>query len=141
MAPREYKSSLTRYVIEGPYKSSVGDVSVLRCEGFMDPHTLDKFEEELMSLVSRKEHAVLDMAKVLYLASAVAGAMVSNETFFRDDSLEILLIGMQPQVARVFEVLSLDKVFAAYATIDEALKEEDPTKRAVLEAVKEQFGA
>ncbi|MBM4078586.1 MAG: STAS domain-containing protein [Planctomycetes bacterium] len=64
---------------------------------------------------------VLSLAKVTYLNSSALGSLLVFEVKLKRRGGELKLCGLSPQVAEVFRITKLDRLFEVYRTEAEAL--------------------
>ncbi len=101
----------------GPAK----EISEVRVDGVIDTLTAGDFEEVLDTLIRRGRYRVIiDLAGVDYVSSAGWGIFISHIRDVRDNSGDIKLANMIPNVFEIYELLEFDNVLQAFSTIDEA---------------------
>ena len=105
-------------------RTEPGAVS-LTLRGPLDGQTCARLDQEVDQALSEPICAmVLDMAGVTYVTSAGVATILKARTSLARKKADLAMIGMQPQVQRVFEiirVLPLLKVFRDQAELDEYL--------------------
>lgn len=72
----------------------------------------DEFKAELISLFDKyHKRIVIDMKKVEYIDSSFLGALVSSLKYVISFKSDIILVGMNKNIADLFALIRLDKVF------------------------------
>ena len=101
----------------GPAK----EISEVRVDGVIDTLTAGDFEEVLDTLVRRGRYKmIVDLAGVDYISSAGWGIFISHIRDVRNNSGDIKLANMIPNVLEIYELLEFDNVLESYPSIDEA---------------------
>lgn len=136
---KEFSGDGCRYAVEGPYSHGDVNAAIVRCEGYIDASTVSAFEDAIEYAFQQGYHAVLDMAGITFIGSRGCGTLIAQLSAGKEKGLELMLIGVQEDVRETLEVLGLDDVLTYYATIDDALQEEDPKKKEITEAVRGAF--
>lgn len=82
----------------------------------------DEMKAELLSLIDNKHKNILiDFARVEYVDSSFLGAMVSALKYAVSHKVDIGIIGLAKDIAELFALIRLDKVFKVYANEAEAV--------------------
>lgn len=76
--------------------------------GRLDASTAEQLEAELNKISSG---ITLDLSKLSYISSAGLGVLLAAQQRLTEVSADLKIIGVQPQVRRVFEVVGFDKIF------------------------------
>jgi len=92
-------------------------------DGSLDTETHAKLDAHIQSLLTEgaARAVTLDMAKLKYISSMGVRSVLSARKELAKRQSELLIINMQPQVEKVFEVINLLpslKVFASVAEMD-----------------------
>lgn len=87
----------------------------------LDTAFVQEFAADVGPLLTDKPKVVIDMKRLLFIDSSGVGALVSAITAARKAGGDIKLANVPAQVRGVFDVVRLDKLFTAYASIDEAV--------------------
>ncbi len=102
-----------------------GDVSVVQ---FMEKKILDELSikeigDELFELVDvhKKTRLLLNFEQVEYLSSAALGKLITLNKKVRAAKGELRLCKIHPDIAEVFRITKLDKLFDICDTEEEAL--------------------
>lgn len=84
--------------------------------------TADEFKDELLSLFGQyHKKIVLNLEQVEYIDSSFLGALVSVLKHLISYNSDIILTGMHKDVANLFKLIRLDKVFKIYKSLDDFL--------------------
>jgi len=101
-------------------------VSEIRVDGVIDTLTASEFEEVLDALVRRGRYRVIvDLAGVDYISSAGWGIFISHIRDVRNNSGDIKLANMIPNVHEIYELLEFDNVLKAFRSLDDARSDFD----------------
>lgn len=81
--------------------------------GALTPDTADTLRRTFDEVLARGPTAIdLDLAGVVYMASAGVGTLVSLLRRTRERHAPLRLLNLQPDIMNLFRVTRLDKVFA-----------------------------
>ncbi|MFD2873386.1 STAS domain-containing protein [Mucilaginibacter ximonensis] len=82
----------------------------------------EAFKAELLQLVeNHPKRVVLDMHQVEYIDSSFLGALVSLLRQLIAEKKDMILVGLRKDIAELFALIRLDRVFKLYNTFDEAI--------------------
>ena len=99
--------------------SQPGVVTVV-LQGELDGRTCNTLDREIHSLVAEPVRViVLDMAGVDYISSAGVGSLASAKTAIAKKGGELAMTNVQPQVAKVLEIMRLVPVLGVFQSQDE----------------------
>jgi len=100
-----------------------GDIGVFRFLGDFDIEDREPliiyFDDKLGEGIRK---FVIDLSETTYIPSAVWGALITILKHARENGGEVYITGLNGQPAKVFQVMSFDKIFKTFADINEALK-------------------
>ena len=100
---------------------SGGRVSVVRVDGVIDTITAPELEKVMNTLLEqRKFNIIVDLGGVDYISSAGWGIFISNIREIRQNSGDIKLARMIPNVYEIFELLEFDSILRAFDSIEKA---------------------
>ncbi|UCE66447.1 MAG: STAS domain-containing protein [Candidatus Zixiibacteriota bacterium] len=98
-----------------------GKVSVVRVDGVIDTITAPELEKVMNSLLEQKKfYIVVDLGGVDYISSAGWGIFISNIREIRQNSGDIKLARMIPNVYEIFELLEFDSILKAFDSVEKA---------------------
>lgn len=94
---------------------------LIKVEGEIDAYHSATFKQKTKEKLGELSHTkyVIDMSAVSYIDSAGLGAIVSLLKESRNLKKELILVALQPQVRKVFEMTKLDKIVKIVDTIEE----------------------
>lgn len=102
------------------------DVSVVKPGGSrLDAEVAPAFRAALVRLVDRgRSNLIVDLSDIEFIDSSGLGALVSalKRLKQRDPAGDIRLAQVQPSVRAVLEIIRLHRVFAQYASVDDAIQ-------------------
>ncbi|MBM7559676.1 STAS domain-containing protein [Marinitoga litoralis] len=101
--------------------SEKGNYFLIKVDGEIDAYHSATFKQKSKEKLSGTSHSkyVIEMSNVTYIDSAGLGAVVSLLKEARNLKKELVLVGLQPQVRKIFEMTKLDKIVKIVDTIDE----------------------
>ena len=103
-------------------QESVADVLVLHLEGELDTYNCGQLRSALVEHVEAGENRiVIDMTAVEYIDSTGLGSLVGGLKRVSEHGGTMRIVCNNPQILKVFEITSLNKVFPIFATLPEAL--------------------
>ena len=93
-------------------RSSVGGLTVLALDGFLDAHTAPEFESAIQSDIDAGHlQFVVDCAKLTYISSAGLGVFMGFIEELRERGGDIKICGLTPKVEQVFEILGFHALY------------------------------
>ncbi|MDQ6698220.1 MAG: STAS domain-containing protein [Actinomycetota bacterium] len=96
--------------------------AVLAVGGEVDVATAPRLREKLIELVNGGHHRiVVDLSAVEFLDSTGLGVLVGALKRVRTHDGDLGLVCTESRVLKVFEITGLTKVFAMFASVDEAV--------------------
>ena len=98
-----------------------GRLSVVRVDGVIDTITAPELEKVMNSILDQKKYnIVVDLGGVDYISSAGWGIFISNIREIRQNSGDIKLARMIPNVYEIFELLEFDSILRAFDSVEKA---------------------
>src|SRR5690606_7434102 len=90
----------------------------------LDSVEFDRLNERLLAAVSKEPHRtwIFDLSQSSYLGSAVLGLLVNLWQRIRSAEGSLILCGLSPRLAEVFQATSLVRLFTIVRTREEALR-------------------
>ncbi len=102
--------------------SVVSGRTVVRVAGEIDVYTAPQLREHLDHEIEGGTHdLVVDLSGVTFMDSTGLGVLVGRLKQVRLNDGSMRLVCAHDRVLKVFVITGLDKVFAIYPTVDEAL--------------------
>ncbi len=90
-------------------------VSVLHLSGFLDAHTVPKFEEALQKLLKEDQYNItVNLENLDYISSAGLGVFMGFIEEIREKGGDIKLSNMSGRVYKVFDLLGFPALFEIY---------------------------
>ncbi|HXW33962.1 MAG TPA: STAS domain-containing protein [Acidimicrobiales bacterium] len=97
-------------------------VPVLSVGGEIDVYTAPRLREHLLELaLGGTNRAVVDLTDVTFVDSTGLGVLVSGLKRFREAGGDLVLVVVQPQILKVFEITGLSDVFRIHSSTGEAV--------------------
>ncbi|MDQ0813031.1 anti-anti-sigma factor [Streptomyces sp. B3I7] len=102
-----------------------GTSAVVTPAGELDHHTADLLREPLDDCLEKGfSRLVVDCSRLEFCDSTGLNVLLGARLKAEAAGGEVHLVGMQPVVARVFEITGADSVFVLHDTLDQALASE-----------------
>lgn len=99
------------------------DVHILHLSGYLDAHTVPRFEAAIQKLVQEQHYKIIvDMEKLEYISSAGLGVFMGFIEEIREHDGDIKLCRLSDKVFRVFDLLGFPTLFEIVGTQEEALQ-------------------
>ncbi|MFF3910638.1 STAS domain-containing protein [Streptomyces sp. NPDC001848] len=101
-----------------------GTSAVVTPAGELDHHTADLLREPLEDCLEKGfSRLIVDCSRLEFCDSTGLNVLLSARLKAESGGGGVHLVGMQPVVARVFEITGADAVFTVHDTLDAALAE------------------
>jgi anti-sigma B factor antagonist len=99
-----------------------GEMQVFELVGSLDIATSPTVRAALTSASERGSHRlVVDLTQVDFLDSTGLGALIGGQRRAKEFNGEVRLVAKEGQILRLLRITGLLKVFAVYATLEDAL--------------------
>ena len=100
----------------------VDEMQVFELVGSLDIATSPTVRAALTSASERGNHRlIVDLTQVDFLDSTGLGALIGGQRRAKEFNGEVRLVAKEGQILRLLRITGLLKVFAVYATLDDAL--------------------
>lgn len=101
---------------------SRNQLSIIKVGGYIDTTTSSELERALDSLLKQGRFLIIvDLGNVDYISSAGWGIFISEIKSIRENSGDLKLVRMVPDVYEIFELLEFHHILDVYDTVDEAI--------------------
>ncbi len=102
-------------------KSVDPHTTVVTCQGEMDSLAVEELHQAVDPLLGDSvSHLVFDLGAVEYISSSVLSFLMASQAEVKKKEGRVSLVGVSDLVRQVFEMASLDTLFAFYGTLEEA---------------------
>lgn len=99
------------------------DITLLAVKGFIDTTTAPEFEKTFHTVLGDKKYKlIIDLKDVNYISSAGWGIFISEIKRIRTQKGDLVLVGMNPEVAEVFELLEFNTILKSFPNVETAVK-------------------
>lgn len=106
---------------------TVGEITFLKPEGFIDAHTAPELERMLDGLLAKRcFKVVLDCHDMDYISSAGLGVLMGAISSFRQNQGDLKLAHLPAKVYKVFDLLGFTKLFEIYDDLEAAISAFEP---------------
>jgi anti-sigma B factor antagonist len=101
----------------------VGDVTLLYPRGFINAHTVRRFESEIQKALEQKRFKlVVNCEGLTYIASAGLGAMMGAIEEIRGNGGDLRIAGLNETVRNIFEILGFHHLYRIFTSEVEAIR-------------------
>lgn len=97
------------------------DRAIIRVEGELDLGTAPKLADELDAAAGAGKRVVLDLSRCEFIDSSGLRTLLSARSTAAAGGGSFALVVADPNLLRVFEVASLDRILEIHPTLDAAL--------------------
>jgi anti-sigma B factor antagonist len=101
---------------------------LIEINGYLDSHTIDKFEKTIEELIEDNlNYLILDTKNLKYISSAGIGALMSFEQQLgKKGEGRIILLNPSEKVASILSLLGFTKIFRIFDSKESALESITP---------------
>ena len=104
------------------YDGDGDEIAIIEAKGFIDTTTAPELEKKLEEqLALNKYRIVVNLEKIDYVSSAGWGVFVSEIREIRENSGDLVLVNMSPDVYDVYELMEFSSILKSYDSVDEAI--------------------
>lgn len=96
-------------------------VAILRLHGRLDINGAPAFHERALAALDGARHLVIDLKQATFLDSAALGALVGLAKLARERGGSFALAAAPPPIARILELVRLNRFFTMYEHVEQAL--------------------
>jgi anti-sigma B factor antagonist len=101
-----------------------GGMNVFALTGSLDIATSPTVRASLLEASERGDHKlIVDLTKVEFLDSTGLGALIGAQRRAKEFGGDVRLVAKEGQILRLLRITGLMKVFAVYATLDDAVND------------------
>ena len=98
------------------------DAYVISLAGEVDLYTAPEFKQQLLEVIGQGgKHVIVDFTSTTFIDSTTLGVLVGGVKRLRTNDGQLSLVCSDRNITKIFEITGLDRVFAIYATRDEAV--------------------
>jgi serine/threonine-protein kinase RsbW len=106
-----------------PVRELADNRAVISPAGRLDSNTSPRLEMALNDQLRQGITCLfVDMSAVEYIASSGLKVLVAAWRRARDDGGDVVLLGLQPRIVEIFEMVGFDMLFEVFDTLDDALQ-------------------
>ena len=94
---------------------------VISLAGEVDLYTAPEFKQQLLEIIAQGgKQVIVDFSNTTFIDSTTLGVLVGGVKRLRTNDGQLSLVCSDRNITKIFEITGLDRVFAIYATRDEA---------------------
>jgi len=95
---------------------------VIALTGEVDLYTAPEFKQQLLDAIAKgAKNVVVDLSGTTFIDSTTLGVLVGGVKRLRDQEGQLSLVCSDRNIAKIFEITGLDRVFQIYPARAEAL--------------------
>lgn len=100
------------------------DYEVVEFHGELDSSTIPDAEKRIFGLLAdyKRDYLVFDLADLNYINSEGIGFVITAQMKLAKKKQKLLLCGVRPNVAEVFDLIGVPKLVQVFPNISEAIK-------------------
>jgi anti-sigma B factor antagonist len=119
---------------------SQAQISIIKVGGYIDTTTSSEVERALNSLLKQgRFKIIIDLGNVDYISSAGWGIFISEIKSIRENSGDLKLVSMIPDVYEIFELLEFHHILDVYDTNQEAIQKFEEAEYAEVPSMSSSF--
>ncbi len=104
------------------YAGDGENIAVIAASGFIDTTTAPELEKKLEEqLALNKYKIIVNLENIDYVSSAGWGVFVSEIREIRENSGDLVLVNMSPDVYDVYELMEFSSILKSYDSLNEAI--------------------
>jgi anti-sigma B factor antagonist len=104
------------------------ETQVIEVVGEADLYTAPEFKERLVRLIEAgNKRLLVDLSEASFIDSTILGVLVGAMKRLRPAQGSVAIVSADDRARALFEITGLDRVFAIYATREEALQAAERT--------------
>jgi anti-anti-sigma factor len=99
-------------------------VILLDAPGLVDQAVIDQCHREIVALLDKtqEKHVLLHFGRVTFMSSSALGMLVRVHKKCKEYAISLKLCNISPDIAQVFKITSLDKLFSIHADASDAME-------------------
>lgn len=127
--------------VSSEVRGNQNQISLIKVGGFIDTTTSSEVERTLHNLLKQNRfNIVIDLGNVDYISSAGWGIFISEIKSIREQSGDLKLVRMIPDVYEIFELLEFHHILDVYDSVEEAVRKfEEGVQRPTAATVAKEF--
>jgi anti-sigma B factor antagonist len=104
-----------------------GATSILTLRGEVDVYTAPRLRQAIVDLIDDGSPlVVVDMGNVDFLDSTGLGVLVEGLKRARARASDLAIVATQDKILKIFDITGLNKAFAIFGSVDDAVGERTP---------------
>ncbi len=104
------------------YDGDSDEIAIIEAKGFIDTTTAPELEKKLEEqLALNKYRIVVNLENIDYVSSAGWGVFVSEIREIRENSGDLVLVNMSPDVYDVYELMEFSSILKSFDSVEEAV--------------------
>ena len=102
-----------------------GDCLIVRMKGELDMDSANKFKKKVIPKLEKNKlsYLILNLSKVKFIDSTGLGAILGRYRVLEKEGGKVLLVGLKPQVKRIFSLSGMLKIMPEFESEDKAISE------------------
>jgi anti-anti-sigma factor len=89
----------------------------------LDSQLIEQINQDIVKVLGETElrNVILDFREVKFLSSAALGMLILVNKMCKEYKINLKLCNIDPDIAQVFKITGMNKVFSIHKTADDAL--------------------
>jgi anti-anti-sigma factor len=88
----------------------------------LDAEIIDQIHQDMTKILgeTQQRNVILDFREVKFLSSAALGMLILVNKMCKEYKINLKLCNIEPDIAQIFKITGMNKVFAIYKTAEDA---------------------
>lgn len=100
------------------------EINLICVEGELDADNAPELAKAIDDILEKKRYNfIIDLGKVNYISSTGWAVFTSRLKEIRQNSGDLKLVRLLPDIYEVFELLEFHRIFSTYSSVEDAVKE------------------
>ncbi len=103
-------------------EQNIKNYTVVAIDGRLDTNHCDTFEKQMMEIVTRSNHLILDCKNLEYISSSGLRIFLVLQKKLMALSGQMKLCQLQPAIKEIFEISGFTMIFSIFSDLEKALE-------------------
>ena len=88
----------------------------------LDAPLIEQIHQEMVSILegAKQRNVLLDFREVKFMSSMALGMLIRINKTCKEHKINLKLCNIEPEIAQIFKITGMNKVFAIYKTAEDA---------------------
>jgi len=103
--------------------NSLNHMAVLQIDGEITIKNIEQFRSVMEAFISKEAKGyILDLSNVSYVNSSALGQIADGVMKLKKVHKELVIAGIQPNIAEIFEIVKFESFIKLFANVDNAMQ-------------------